>query len=121
MTKRTSASNLEDPIFAAIVEHRASVLKTNRLLEIADHDSMVHDLLRSERRAAQALVATAPTTHAGLRALDEHLREDAHRGAIHLIRHTVTTDDGTTYTISGDLDQGVNRLIAQRAAEIDGA
>jgi len=77
----------------------------------------VQAALLAECAAAWVLIETAPTTYVGLRALERHLRDDRNCGAIHFIQHTFTTD-GCTYTISGDLDQGVNRLIAKRAAEI---
>jgi hypothetical protein len=110
------------PIFAAIDAHGDRRDAVDRAHEgfvagLADHRPVQAALL-AECAAARVLIGTAPTTRAGLRALERHLRDDRNRGAIHFIRHTFTTDDGYTYTISGDLDQGLNRLIAQRAAEI---
>jgi hypothetical protein len=120
----TVAASAADPIFAAIAAHRASIEKTDRLLELAelrgmssDLNSMVHDALRGEIKIAKALIETPPTTRAGLRALEEYLRRNDHvsRG----IERTVTTDEGYTYTICGGCN--INWLIAKRAAEIGAA
>jgi hypothetical protein len=112
---------MHDPILAAIAEHRASVQKTDRANETLlaagpDGDwRPTHAALVAENAAARVLIGTAPTTHAGLRALEEYLRrnDQVSRG----IERTVTTDDGYTYTISGT-PECVDWLVAQRAAEI---
>jgi hypothetical protein len=101
----TDAAPAIDPIFAAIAEHQASIQKTDRAndrLAAAGPDGdwrPVHAALVAEMAAARVLIETAPTTHAGLRALEEYLRRNDHvsRG----IERTVTTDDGYTYKISG--------------------
>jgi hypothetical protein len=64
------------------------------------------------------LVATAPTTPAGLRALAAHLREDDAFLALNFIERTVTTDDGFTYRICRLDAEAVDWLIAKRAAEL---
>jgi hypothetical protein len=119
---RAYPGHAADPIFAAIDAHRASVETTDRLLELAelrgmsaDLYSVVHDSLRSERKTAKALTGTAPTTRAGLRALEEYLRRNDYLSLA--IERTATTDDGYTYKHSGG-PEGVDWLIAKRAAEI---
>jgi hypothetical protein len=120
-----------DPIFAAIDAHAASVgtvwtLQARLLRMIGGDMAAAEDLCRSpETRAVQAallaecaagtvLIATAPTTSAGLRALADHLRDDRYRGARWFIERTVTTDGGFSYDSRGNVDW----LIAKRAAEL---
>ena len=90
----------DDPIFAAIDTHRETVGnadRANERLTAAGPDGdwrPTHAALVAEIAAAKALIGTAPTTHAGLRALEEYLRRNDHvsRG----IERTVTTDGGYT-------------------------
>ena len=120
-----------DPVFAAIDAHAESVrtvqARHERLLRMIGGDmAAAEDLCRSpETRAVQAallaecaagtvLIATAPTTSAGLRALADHLRDDRYRGARWFIERTVTTDGGFSYDSRGNVEW----LIAKRAAEL---
>ena len=64
---------------------------------------------------------TAPSTRAGLRALEAHLREDLHRSARAFIKITFATETGDTYTYANWGLESVDWLIAKRAAEIDNA
>jgi hypothetical protein len=68
----------------------------------------------AEYAAAGALIETAPTTRAGLRALESLLREDRSSSARWCIR--MPTECG--YYLSSDRPEGVDWLIAKLAAEI---
>jgi hypothetical protein len=111
-----------DPIFAAIAAHGDRWNAVNRAHErfvagLADHHPVQAALL-AQCVAAKTLIETAPTTRAGLRALECYLREDRNSNVRMTIRMTGTMDDGRTYTWSCVGPEGVNWLIAQRAAEI---
>ncbi len=71
--------------------------------------------LWAELAAAKALIETAPTTRAGLRALESYLRKDRNNNARMGIQMTGTTDDGYTYTWSSGGPESVDWLIAKRA------
>jgi hypothetical protein len=77
--------------------------------------------LLAEFAAAKALIATAPTTRAGLRALAAHLREDDSFLALRFIQHPQTLEwcekFGKLTAEARDRDL-VDWLIAQRAAEL---
>jgi hypothetical protein len=112
-----------DPIFAAIAANVAAVAEVDRLIAleeaglIGDASSAIEAALRAEVAAAKALVATAPSTPAGLRALAAHLREDDSCLALIFIERTVTMDDGSTYRTSGD-PESIEWFLAKRAAEL---
>jgi hypothetical protein len=76
--------------------------------------------LWAEHAAAKALIETAPTTRAGLRALESYLREDRNNNARMGIQMTGTMESGRTYTWSSGGPESVDWLIAKRAAEIVG-
>jgi hypothetical protein len=86
--KADELNTMPDPIFAAIAEHQASIQnadRENERLEAADPDGdwrPTHAALMAEGAAAKALIETPPTTRAGLRALEDHLREDRNHGAM---------------------------------------
>jgi hypothetical protein len=115
-----------DPIFAAIAEHQASIQNADRenaRLEAAGSDGdwrPTHAALMAIGAAARVLMGTAPTTYAGLRALEDYLNDDSNRSLIGHIERTITTDDRFTYRMGGG-PGAVNWLIAKRAAEIDNA
>jgi hypothetical protein len=67
---------------------------------------------------AAALMGTVPTTHAGLRALESHLRGDSMLRR--RIGHTVTVD-GLTFSSHDGSPTAVDWHIAKMAAEIDQA
>jgi hypothetical protein len=67
--------------------------------------------------AARALMGTAPTTYAGLWALEDYLNDDRNSSLIGSIKRAITTDNGFTYTMGGG-PGAVDWLIAKRAAEI---
>jgi hypothetical protein len=113
-----------DPVFAAIDAHRAAIAEFNRLLalDMAVGDcSAIEAALRVEVATAKALVATAPTTRAGLRALAAHLREDDSFLALRFIQHPQTLEwwekFGKLTTEARDRDL-VDWFITQRAAEL---
>ena len=68
--------------------------------------------------AAAALMGPVPTTHAGLRALESHLRGDSMLRR--RIGHTVTVD-GLTFSSHDGSPTAVDWHIAKMAAEIDQA
>ena len=76
--------------------------------------------LWAELAAAKALIETAPTTRAGLRALESYLRKDRNNNARMGIQMTGTMESGRTYTWSSGGPESVDWLIAKRAAEIVG-
>jgi hypothetical protein len=114
-----------DPIYAAIAEHQASIQnadRENERLEAAGPDGdwrPTHAALVAIGAAARVLMDTAPTTYAGLRALEDYLNDDRNRSLIGRIERTITTDDGFTYRMGGG-SGAVDWFIAKRAAEIDG-
>jgi hypothetical protein len=69
--------------------------------------------------AEWALMETAPTTRAGLRAFESYLREGS-RSLRQRIGHTVTRG-GLTFTSYDGSQESVDFLIAKLAAEIDAA
>ena len=71
--------------------------------------------LMAECKTAKVVIDTPPSTQAGLRALEGHLREDDSRLALHFIRRTVTYDEGRRTATVGD---GIDWLISKWAAEI---
>jgi hypothetical protein len=84
-----------------------------------DDYSAIQASVRAEFAAAKALIETAPTTRAGLKALAGHLSIDRNRSARMQISFTVTTD-GYTYTCGSDGPEGVDWLIAKYAAALAG-
>src|SRR6266850_2157169 len=124
MAKADELNTTADPIFAAIAEHQASIENTDRADETllaagieGDHRPM-QAALWAMCAAARVLMGTAPTTYAGLRALEDYLNDDRNRSLIGSIERTITRDDGSTYRIGGGAG-AVGWLIAKRAAEID--
>jgi hypothetical protein len=115
-----------DPIFAAMDAHRDRMDVTDRANERLaaagpDGDSRpMQAALWAEHAAAKALIETAPTTRAGLRALESYLREDRNNNARMGIQMTGTMESGRTYTWSSGGPESVDWLIAKRAAEIVG-
>jgi hypothetical protein len=109
-----------DPIFAAIGAHRDAIQALDLTYEgrksmgPEDH-ALVQAAISADLAAAKTLIATAPTTQAGLQALERHLREDGAAFALHFIERPATYG-----TISADT-QGIDWLSAKRAAEIAGA
>jgi hypothetical protein len=112
-----------DPIYSAIAAHREAIANFNtenaKLTAAGGPDVSdcrpAQAALSAECAAAKAVVATAPTTRAGLRALEVHLREDDSRLALHFIERPVTVDGLHMGTVSGG---PVDWLIAKRAAEL---
>jgi hypothetical protein len=125
-----------DPIFAAIDAHREAVTAFNAL-----NAKMIEEALIASNGAplplqsaperlqaafsallvpAAALIDTAPTTRAGLRALERHLREDDSLWARRFIELPVTRN-GITLTSRDESLESIDRLIAKRAAEISAA
>jgi hypothetical protein len=116
------AGHAADPIFASIAEHQASIQKTDRASETLAAAGPegdwrpTHAALVAWGAAATALIETAPTTRAGLRALAAHLRdEERNRGALLLY---IRRPCGSGWMCGGP--EAVDWLIAKRAAEIDG-
>src|SRR5258705_4006280 len=99
------ARPIADPIFAAIGARRDRLDAVERAEErfvagLTDH-CPVHAALLAWCAASRALVDTAPTTYAGLRALEDYLNDDRNRSLIGSIERTITTDDGFTYRMGG--------------------
>ena len=121
-----SPSAEADPIFAAMDAHRDRLDVTDRANERLaaagpDGDSRpMQAALWAELAAAKALIETAPTTRAGLRALESYLRKDRNNNARMGIQMTGTMESGRTYTWSSGGPESVDWLIAKRAAEIVG-
>jgi hypothetical protein len=120
-------NTMPDPILAAIDAHREAVGKfdteNERLAAAGGPDGSnwhpAQAALLAATAAKKALVDTAPTTHAGLRALEDYLYDEDNRSVVLCIEQTGTTEDGCTYITWGGPDS-VRWLIAKRAAEIDG-
>ena len=122
----TTPSADADPIFAAIDAHRETVgkfdIERERLAGAAPDDSNwrpAQAALMAESAAASVLISTAPTTPAGLRALEFHLRDDRHLSVRHHIQIPVILD-GRLRSTSNCEQAAVDWLIAQRASEMSG-
>jgi hypothetical protein len=94
-----------DPVHAAIAIHKAAASDVDarhvRLVAIlpdmpeADHAAM-QAALRAEIEAAKALIATAPTSPTGLRAMTEYLRQERQHGVSWYVEQTITVEGHTT-------------------------
>jgi hypothetical protein len=122
MLPRTRSTTYTTRCFAAIDAHRKTAGKfqaENEKLAAAGIDGAnwmpSQAALLAEVAAAKALIGTAPSTRAGVQALERHLREDS-RLALYFIERTVTIDGCTS--IASGTPEGVDWLIAKRAAEI---
>jgi hypothetical protein len=124
-----------DPIFAAIYAHRQAVtaLETMNAKVVAEdlHEwdgpfkiapAGLSIALSATLAPAEALMDTAPTTRAGLRAFEGYLLEDGMgpRMVRPMIKYPSTVE-GITFISAGVGPEGVDWLIAKRAAEIDRA
>jgi hypothetical protein len=118
-----------DPIFAAIEAHREAVIKFDaghaKLTAEGLNDSNwqpVNTALSAQFATGHALIDTAPTTRAGLLALESYLIEDGigPRMLRQSIRRPVTRN-GITFTSMDGSPESVDWLISKRAAEIDQA
>jgi hypothetical protein len=67
-------SEMPDPLFQAIEQHRAAVERVEALPDDA-RDAALDEPCEDERTAYAPLFTTAPTTAAGVAALFEHLAE----------------------------------------------
>jgi hypothetical protein len=110
-----------DPIFAAIAAYKYRRRAIDIALErfgagLAGHVP-VQAALQAEFVASKALIATSPTSRAGLLALDDHLRDNS--GLALYIERRITTESGG-FTMGGG-PGAAEWLIAKRAAEIDAA
>lgn len=123
----TPPTNTPDPIFAAIDAHARATdalwaLHEESLAvgpENADHLPL-ETAVRACFETEAALIDTAPTTRAGLRALEAHLRQDRHKHARWSIPRLAKTRNAPFSTHIDSLES-VDWLIAKRAAEIDNA
>jgi hypothetical protein len=131
-TSRRSPAPIADPIFAAIAAHREAAATFQIVIEALTLEGEaagpagpcpdvrpLDAACKARYYAAQALIETAPTTHAGLRALENHLRDDRHSLARGFIRLPVIDDDGRFIQQCG-YPEAVDWFIAQRASEIAG-
>jgi hypothetical protein len=117
---------LPDPIYSAIDTHR-NLAKVCDLTYAAaggapytlEEGEKIVATVRAEAVAARALIQTAPTTPAGLWALEAHLRDDRHSRARGFINLPVILDGGLG-TISLGGPEAVDWFIAQRASEMTG-
>jgi hypothetical protein len=103
------ACQMPDPIFEAIANHRAAAQAFDTahaglvagLPDIAGADDTdAQAALRAEIEAAKALIAIAPTTRTGLRALTEYLGEERQHGVSWYVEQTITVE-GHTSTMRG--------------------
>lgn len=112
-----------DPIFAAIDEHRAAVRTFDSLAnrvatrEEADHTTIISGVM-AYYTAGRVLTETAPTTRAGLQALDRYLRDERNGQARNSIEYPRVRDGVVVGRSSGIGLEGVDYLIAKRAAEL---
>ena len=117
-----------DPIYAALDAHReaatAFYAANARLTAEGLTDSIywqtANATLTAQCLAGAALIDTAPTTRAGLRALEVELRKDT--GDARMLRRRIShprTVDGIPYTSHDGSTEAVAWFIAKRAAEID--
>ena len=122
-----AAAVTPDPIFAAIEAHAKADDEFwtlyEELLAVGPENAghlPIEATVVAEFKAARAMIDTAPTTHAGLRALEAHLRADRHYTARGFIG--VPCGRGFAHHFDGAENQkSVDWLIAKRAAEIDSA
>jgi hypothetical protein len=114
-----------DPIFAAITAHRKATRTVDaayaKLLQaddtrLADTEPM-QIALNAEYRAADAMIGTAPTTRAGVRALAAHLGDERNYSAVGFIRRPIVLD-GVTVGTQGGGDGAVEWLLAKHAEAI---
>jgi hypothetical protein len=99
---------------------RADSQDTTNLSTAVASDPVFEAAIRAGNLAAAALIDTAPTTQAGLRALQSHLLDDRYAHARGFIR----VPPGRDFMFSLDSTRNhknVDFLIAKRAAEIDNA
>jgi hypothetical protein len=111
-----------DPIFAAIDAHREAGAKfhsENAKLGATDIDDRpAQAALVAWAATAEALIGTPPTTRAGVRALDRHLREGDGRFAVNWIERPMTLASGRTCMMIGGGPEGIDYLIGKRAAAL---
>jgi hypothetical protein len=114
-----------DPIFKAMAVHQATAAAVDSahativasLPEIIETDiDVMQAPIMAEVEATMALVATAPTTRAGLQALTVYLREERQHGVSRFVDQTITVDGHTA--ISRSIFGGNETLIARRTAEL---
>jgi hypothetical protein len=109
-----------DPVFAAIDTHQEAAAKfhgENAKLGATDIDDAQAALV-AWAATAEALIGTAPTTRAGVRALDRHLREGDGRFAVNWIERPMTLASGRTCMMIGGGPEGIDYLIGKRAAAL---
>jgi hypothetical protein len=82
-TVTTLAAANTDPIFAAIEAHLQATQALDRLIAVGPYDRGTQDAaIANEHLAGDVLISTAPTTLAGLRALERHLRQERSAPAV---------------------------------------
>ena len=115
---------MPDPIHAAMASHRTAAKAVDTAhawmltLEptVAETDYSVPTAFMVEIGAIKAMIATSPTTRAGLQAFADYLRDERqHQVGMH-VDQVRTLEDGRTYTMRDA--SGTEKLIARRAAEL---
>jgi hypothetical protein len=116
----TLAGSSADPIYGAIDAHREAAATFQTVVEVLERkagpcpDVRPFDAAVEARYAAgKALIETAPTTRAGLWALEAHLRDDRHSFARWFIRLPLILDDGRLRTTSCGGPEAVDWFIAR--------
>jgi hypothetical protein len=121
-----SPEGLTDPIYEAIAAHQETARAVDtahaRILTleptVAETDYSVQAALVVEIGAISAMVATAPTTRAGLQVFTDYLREERQHHVGMQIDQTMTLDDGCVVTFHERGFGSIEKLIAHRAAEL---
>ena len=127
-----------DPIFAAIDAHRQAVTAFETIhatwveealfasngaqLPLQEAPCDLSIAFSAQCVAANTLIGTAPTSHAGLQALERYLLDDSMGSR--MARQSIwypSTLEGITFTSIDGSQASVDWLISKRAAEIDQA
>jgi hypothetical protein len=123
----TLTGSASDPIFAAIAAHREAAATFLAVLGVLSADADPYPdmrplgaAIRARYAATNALIEMAPTTSAGLRALQAHLRDDRYSSDRPFIGLPVIFDDGRLCTIECRYPEAVDWFIARRASEMTG-
>jgi hypothetical protein len=110
-----------DPIFAAIDAHSKAAQTMDRLIAAKAPSAARYAAMDEEFRVGNIMILdTAPTTRAGLRALEVHLRDPRNWGALFM---AVVQPELTAGRLPASIDSRENAkfVIAKRTAELAAA